>query len=65
MLPKSTKTFFEGRGNFSIPKVVLALGYWVLRGHTITRIDLRRIMQLIKQPHSIFAPTHDSRGAQM
>ena len=39
MLLKSTKTFFEGRGNFSIPTVVLALGYWVLRGNTITRID--------------------------
>ena len=65
MLLKSMKTFFEGRGNFSIPKVILALEYSVLGGKTIIRIDLRRVMQLIKQPHPIFSRPHDSRGAQL
>ena len=65
MLLKSTKTFFERRGNFSIPKAVLALGYSVLGGNPIIRMDLLCATQLIKQPHPIFSRPHDSRGAQL
>ena len=62
MLLKSTKTFFDGRGNFPIPKVILALGYSVLGGNTIVRMDLRRVTQPIKQPIP-FSPTPTTPAA--
>ena len=65
MLLKSTKTFYEGRRNFSIPKVIPALAYSVLGGNAIIRMDLRCVTQLMKQPFVIFPHTRDSRGAQL